>query len=1106
MILCNRRDRRRPVRVPLAVAVMIASSLAAAGRSLAEDVKPFERLDADYSKSVRPLLSRFCLGCHSTKKKVGELDLEQFATFASVRKGTRSWLKVVEMLDNGEMPPRKSAQPDAAARKTIRDWVARYLNAEALARAGDPGPVVLRRLNNAEYTYTIRDLVGVPLSPAAEFPTEGAAGEGFTNTGNALVMSPALLRKYLDAGQEVARHAMLVPDGIRFSPGVSRRDWTDQLLAEIRGLYGRFTVTVKLHSHYNLPKMSHLGNAGQLPLESYFAATLVDRQGLSTGQVSVAEVARRRGLNARYLQRLWSELNQKDPSTLLAELARRWQQAKPGQEKELAEWVKGWQRGLWVFNPVGLIGKKGSRPRWMEAAIPLLVEQELKLPIAAAKPKPADPADKKKKKADGKTPATLTVSLVVTDAGDGNTNDFVLLQKPRLVLKDKPDILLKDLLKPAAKPKPQELKLPEGHRILDASHFGKHPDGKAIDAASICVQAPAVIRIELPLEVAGGRELVMTARLDPRRGAAGSAQVELVSGIGKAVAGLKASQVSVTYGKINIGADVRDVTFRNPVLVSEGSRARARFAEAMQEHRSLFPAALCYTQIVPVDELLTLTLMYREDDHLVRLMLDTQQAARLETLWDQLIYVSHEPFRLSDVLDSLLETTIDHPQEGIFDQMVKDVRKRTERFRQRLKVTEPKHLDAVIELAERAWRRPLDFDDRAALRGLYRKLRGLDLSHDAAIRMTLARVFVSSSFLYRLEESPVGETAADVSAWELASRLSYFLWSTTPDAQLRQAAASGRLCESGPLLYQSRRLLSDPRVRRLATEFACQWIHVHNFDPNIEKSKKQFPEFVKLRGDMYEETIRFFTDLFQHDRSLLGLLDSDHTFVNKRLGDFYGIPGLKGDGWQRVDGVRKYGRGGVLGLATTLATQSGASRTSPILRGNWISEVLLGERLPRPPKNVPQLADEVPEGLSERQLIERHSSDAACAKCHSRIDPFGFALEHFDAIGRRREKSAGGVAIDSKTTLPDGTKIDGVDGLRGYLLKQRREAFLRQFCRKLLGYALGRELQLSDRPLVDEMLKRLAGKNYRFSVAVETIVTSRQFRMIRGTPADRGKP
>ena len=163
--------------------------------------------------------------------------------------------------------------------------------------------------------------------------------------------------------------------------------------------------------------------------------------------------------------------------------------------------------------------------------------------------------------------------------------------------------------------------------------------------------------------------------------------------------------------------------------------------------------------------------------------------------------------------------------------------------------------------------------------------------------------------------------------------------------------------------------------------------------------------------------------------------------------------------------------------------------------------MLLGEKLPRPPKNVPQLDDEVPKGLTERQLIERHSKDPACAKCHSRIDPFGFALEHFDAIGRHRQKSGEGMAIDTKTTLPDGTQIDGLAGLRDYLLERRRDQFLRQFCRKLLGYSLGRELQLSDRPLVDEMLRRLAKTGFRFSVAVETIVLSQQFRMIRATPA-----
>ena len=180
-------------------------------------------------------------------------------------------------------------------------------------------------------------------------------------------------------------------------------------------------------------------------------------------------------------------------------------------------------------------------------------------------------------------------------------------------------------------------------------------------------------------------------------------------------------------------------------------------------------------------------------------------------------------------------------------------------------------------------------------------------------------------------------------------------------------------------------------------------------------------------------------------------------------------------------------------MATVLASQSGASRTSPILRGNWVYETLLGERLPRPPPDVPDLPDQVPGGLTARQLIEKHSSVAACAKCHLRIDPYGFALEQYDAIGRLRAQ-----AVDTKTKLPGGKAIEGLQGLRDYLLKDRREDVVRQFCRKLLGYSLGREIQLSDEPLLDTMIAKLAGNDYRFSVAVEMIVLSPQFREIRG--------
>jgi hypothetical protein len=265
---------------------------------------------------------------------------------------------------------------------------------------------------------------------------------------------------------------------------------------------------------------------------------------------------------------------------------------------------------------------------------------------------------------------------------------------------------------------------------------------------------------------------------------------------------------------------------------------------------------------------------------------------------------------------------------------------------------------------------------------------------------------------------------------------------------------------------------------------------MRDFDQLDDKSETFFPEFVGLREAMYEEAVSFFADLFAEDRSILSILDADHTFVSPELAAFYGL-----DASGRVDGMRERGRGGVLGMAAALAKQSGASRTSPILRGNWVYEVLLGEHLPKPPNDIPVLPDTVPEGLSERQLIERHSSAPECVRCHEKIDPYGFALEAFDAIGRAR-----GGAVTS-ATLPDGVAIDGIAGLRGYLLGQRRDDFVRQFCRKLLGFALGRAVMLSDKPLIKEMMAALAADGYRVGTAFELVVSSRQFSEIRGQAA-----
>ena len=1101
-ILCKAIPRWIEGLLWIAITVLVAPCIATG-----DEPESFKTIGDEYGREIRPLMGKFCLDCHSTEKREGDLDLERFAKLADVRRGTKAWLKIVEMLDNGEMPPEDSKQPTAEQKKQLRGWIERYLHAEALASAGDPGLVVLRRLNNAEYTYTIRDLTGVELNPAREFPTDSAAGEGFTNTGNSLVMSPGLLRKYLDAGKGISRHAVLLPDGFRFSPHATRRDWTDEILAEICEFYREFVNAEKLGSQSNSP--FHLGRAGRPPLEKYLAATLAEREALTKGTKTIEAIARERALNAKYLGILWSSLSGSKPSLILDNLRSRWRGAKPEDAAALAADVAAWQKGLWAFGPVGLIGRKGGQARWMEPVNPLITQQDIRLKI------PAMPKGEKKEE--------VELSLVVTDAGDGNDQDFVVFEQPRLVAKGRPDILLRDL--PSSG--------------LDPVMFGTHPGGKAIDAASLCVRAPSVIKIRLPIKQAAGREFVTTAVLEKETGLEGSVQVlPVIGGVHRTPSiksGLFTCEVTIKFSPITVlFASSRDVSYRGAILVNEKSTARRRVESAMDDYRGVFPAALCYTQIVPVDEIITITLFHREDDHLARLMLDDAQKARLDRLWEELHYVSQSALMSLDAIEMLLDGLAGNPeaadhrvQRKALEPLSAPLNKRATEFRKKLIDAQPKQIDALIDFAAQVYRRLLTDVEASELRGLYRRLRRQELPHDEAFRLTLARVFITSPFLYRLEKAPAGSGAADVSDWELANRLSYFLWSSQPDKELRTAAQAGRLTRSrgrgsdlsnakpaptsgnesndpsAELLRQTKRMLSDARVRRLATEFACQWIHIYDFGSLDEKSAKYFPEFAGLRGDMHEESILFFTDLFQRDGSLLSILDADHTFVNQHLAKFYGIPGVKGAAWRRVEGMRKHGRGGILGLATTLAKQSGASRTSPILRGNWVSEVLLGEKLPRPPKDVPQLATTVPKGLTERQLIERHSSDAACAKCHARIDPFGFALENFDAIGRRREKSASGLVIDSRTTLPDGTQIEGLSGLRDYLLNKRRDTFLRQFCRKLLGYALGREVQLSDEPLLTEIRWRLKENDYHFSVAVNTIVLSEQFRKIRGTSFNR---
>jgi hypothetical protein len=1376
-------------------------------------------LGTEFTESVHPLIQQYCLGCHSTEKHKGDMDLERFATLADVLKHPKPWQQVIEQLSLGEMPPKGKPAPAPAERERLLSWVNHTLDVAAAAHAGDPGPVPLRRLNNAEYTYTARDLTGVDtLDPAKEFPADSAAGEGFMNTGASLVMSPALLAKYLDAGKEIASHAVLLPDGFRFSSKTTRRDWTEEVLAQVRGVYRQFTDS-KGGEKVNLQGIVFETNeGGRLPLEAYLRATLEwrARQGQSDAGAPVSEGLRQfavdRGLSPKYLESLWTILSGSEPSLILDLVRARWRTATIQDAPALAGLVRQWQQALWKFSSVGHIGKLGGPKAWMEPVSPLAEKQEFRLKLAAPT-----------------NGAPISVFLVANDAGDGNQADFVLWQQPRLVMPGRPDLLLRDVrdflyqaearrnrifasaaqclaaaaalsagghsdlaelarqrdldpeilqawieylglgansapaldyftnrittsggydfvkgwgstetpllvanssdksvripgnmkahgvavhpspklnaaagwcspingavgvdaqithahpecgngvewfvelrrgktrlrlahgfaqgsktvaagrienlgvqpgdlislligprdgnhscdltdlelvihemreggkewsltrdvadtvlagnphadslgnegvwnfytesvsvtdtvpsippgslldrweLAASASEKatladalqallasgpPKERATPDGilyaqlasfsgplfARIdahsatvptqpdntvdhersgfgLDPALFGQHPNGAAVHSASLCVQAPSSLEIRFPADLAGA-ELVTTGTLDPVSGAEGSVQLQVTATPPEHLSGLLTDEAKVSPKTGMWTSHNGQVSHSTPVIVQRNSAAAHRIEAGFDEFRRWFPAALCYEKIVPVDEVITLILFHREDEPLCRLMLGEQQRARLDRLWDELRYISREALTLVDAFDQLWQYATQDADPKVFEPLRQPIRDRAAAFKQRLLDSEPRHLDALLDFASRSYRRPLTDQEAQALRYLYRSLRQKDIPHEEAFQLTLARVFVAPAFLYRLEATPAGQEPQPVSDWELASRLSYFLWSSAPDAELRELAARGRLHDGDVLAAQARRLLSDDRVRRLAIEFGCAWLHLYDFKELNEKSERHFPTFAQFREPMFEEVVRYLTDAFQHNASVLDLFDSDYTFLNETLAQYYAVPNVSGPDWRRVDGVKKFGRGGVLGFGATLARQSGASRTSPILRGNWVAEVLLGDKLPRPPKDVPRLPEEeTADTLTVRQLVEKHSSDPRCASCHQRIDGFGFALEGYDAVGRARTKDLADRPIETHARLFDGTEVDGADGLRTYLLSAKRDVVVGQFCRKLLGYALGRGVLLSDKPLLAEMQRQLRDNDYRLTVAVESIVRSRQFREIRG--------
>jgi hypothetical protein len=533
---------------------------------------------------------------------------------------------------------------------------------------------------------------------------------------------------------------------------------------------------------------------------------------------------------------------------------------------------------------------------------------------------------------------------------------------------------------------------------------------------------------------------------------------------------------------------------------------------------------------------------FRDDEPLYELILDDEQQKSLDEMWHEMDFVASTTIRMYvqfctssealgrvDLTDDAPAATEPAPLDVTTEPKIRELEGKylglaeggdevgikaikdyfdwinsTIRWVEKARIdAEPSHLQALLDFAARAYRRPLSEDEKRDLLDFYQACREKEgMDHEAAIRESIVSVLMSPNVDYRIDLIDAGKGIRPLSDYALASRLSYFLWSSIPDEELLAHAAAGDLHKPEVIAAQAKRMLKDQRVRALAVEFGGNWLDFRRFQDLNTVDRDRFASFTPdLRDAMFEEPVRFLTDVFQKNRSVLDCLYANDTFVNPVLARHYGmpVPSTGADEWVHVEDANLYERGGILPMAVFLTKNAPGLRTSPVKRGNWVVKNVLGERIPPPPPVVPELPhDEAKMDLPLRDMLARHRSDPNCMGCHVRFDSLGLVFEGFGPIGERRTNDLAGRPVDASAIFPDGSEGAGLEGLRRYIRDQRQNDFVDNLCGKLLAYGLGRSLIMSDDIMIQQMHGKLAADGFKFDDLVDIIVTSNQFLTKRG--------
>jgi hypothetical protein len=975
-----------------------------------------------------------CLDCHGGKKEKGGINLKNLEKDPSVAREYELWNRVLEALESGEMPPDDAKPLDAAQKQTLLAWLNPALDHVARANAGDPGPVMLRRLTNHEYDYTVRDLTGLQLGLAKDFVPDGGGGEGFSNVGDTLFVSPQQLEKYFEAARTLADHATILPGtGIRFSPN----------RVGLRGpAQVRSAAESAMFVWYQKAAMDHLPKDGEdLLFPDYLTACWKWKHREKTGAASLLALASEQKLEPAFLENWWNMLNSEEPKSSYLDLVRLpWRNLPPPNDaapRELPEPTRQSIAKIGADLHSWFLPEKWSVLRAQQDADELR-PYNFDTPVQQQR----------------------VVHLVVADLGDGNKGDIVLLSNPGVFRKGKREpywTWLREQLKqdrsrleslktqpapapqgePAAEVARLEKQIRDAEQLL--ARLGKHPKGLETPAETLALEAPIVLSLPLP---EGTTRFLAEGKLDLK-----NPELEFASLQWKATVEAPPNPAGILPGVITLWK-------RGTAAQKEVSKNFGPFHQIFSmnlEHRLNAVASNRHRSGKPGN-----SIYYFSDAQLAQFLPQTE---------NDYLKQMHEDWRFvwNKVVPKQLEPEWDR-----------------------------KVLAHLKTFAARAWRRPVSPEEEKQFETIYRSAISLELDRESAAREVLVRVLVAPGFLFKLEEAgPPG--IHPVRPIELATRLSYFLWSSLPDAPLTAKAQDGSLLQPEVLKSETLRMLRDPKANALAREFAAQWFQFQGFDAYSKIDTQKFPEFTpELRRDLHTEIDEFFTFLLRENRPVHEILSADYTFLNERLAKHYGIPEISGDAFRKVP-VAAQARGGILGMGAVLARTSYPHRTSPVLRGNFVLRSILGTPTPPPPNDVPKLDETVAHAKTLRERLERHRADRACSSCHDKIDPLGFALERFDPLGRLRQTDDTGIAVDDSAKTKDGRTLSGLKGLQG-LLSSKNDEFSSLFCKKLLGYALGRPVLPSDKTLLEDMKKSLLSKDPTFAGAILAVVQSPQFK------------